>query len=50
IVEENDKKINNDTIKYRKSNYTEKNIVTNSLIKYSRFGQTISKDVLKHLD
>ncbi|CAG8838873.1 16009_t:CDS:1, partial [Cetraspora pellucida] len=47
IVEENDEKINGDTIKYGKPNYTEKNIVTNSLIMINRFGQTISKDVPK---
>ncbi|CAG8727978.1 2409_t:CDS:1, partial [Cetraspora pellucida] len=47
ISEENDEKLNGDSIKYGKPNYSEKNVVTNSLIMLNRFGQTISKDVPK---
>ncbi|CAG8822369.1 6302_t:CDS:2, partial [Cetraspora pellucida] len=47
IIEENDEKINGKTIKYGKPSYTEQNIVTNSLIMITHFGQTISKKVSK---
>ncbi|CAG8449425.1 8834_t:CDS:2 [Cetraspora pellucida] len=38
---------NDDSIKYGIQKYTNKNLVTNSLIALNRFGQTISKDVPK---
>ncbi|CAG8577254.1 4051_t:CDS:2 [Cetraspora pellucida] len=44
VKEEEDVKLDGSKIKYEKNVYTDKNIVTNSLITLNRFGQTISKD------